>query len=171
MIVHCKTDRAVVLVPMDGGNGVWMFPSDASPWPGLHLQVAPLSPIVPQIADMVRECLGFDMERSGYEVCQEFADIVMLDQNEAQETREHSGDSITLYALQTRELVPASQIPGNPGRPLRLGTLPDWIGRLPRTRQRLAWLRAWQIYQGILTQNVKAVEAAEVLKAITQPGQ
>ena len=179
MIVNCKTDRAVVLVPMDGGNGVWMFPSDASPWAGLHLKVAPLSPIVPQIAEMVRDRLGFDMERAGYEVCQDFADIVMLDHGEDRETNGDRSEnitlsvtpSITLYALQPRELVPASLIPGDPDRPLRLATLPDWLGRLPRTRQRLAWLRAWQIYQGILTQNVKAVEAAEVLKAITQPGQ
>jgi hypothetical protein len=164
MIVHCKTDRAIVLVPMDDGNGLWIFPSDESPWAGLHLDVVPMTPILPQIATMIQERLGFDMERSGYKVCLDFEDIVTLDDQ----------TEVTVYVVQAQKLVPASSltpgISGRPPRPLRLATLPEWLGRLPRTRQRLAWLRAWQIYQGVLAQNVKAVEASEVLKAVSQPG-
>jgi hypothetical protein len=98
------------------------------------------------------------MEPAGYQVCPEFEDIVMLDSN----------TPATLYAVQASGLKLAESIPADPDRPIRLATLPDWLGRLPQERQRLSWLRAWQIYQGVLVQNVKAVEATEVLKALTQ---
>ncbi len=156
MLVNCKTDRALILVPLDGGNGLWMFPSDPGPWAGLHLQVQPLMPILPQIADMIRSRLGFALEPAGYQVCPDFEDIVMLE----------SKIPATLYVVQSENLKPTGIIPADPSRPLRLATLPEWLGRLPQERQRLSWLRAWQIYQGILVQNIKAVEAVEALEAL-----
>jgi len=158
MLIHCKTDHAVILVPLDSGDGLWMFPSDPGPWAGLRMTVKPLMPIVPQIAEVIRTRLGFAMEPAGYQVCPEFEDIIMLDSN----------TPATLYAVQAGDLKLAESIPADPDRPIRLATLPDWLGRLPQERQRLSWLRAWQIYQGVLVQNVKAVEATEVLKALTQ---
>lgn len=160
MIINCKTSRAIVLVPMDGGNGLWVFPSDEGPWSGLHLDVAPLMPVIPQIAGMIHARLGFDMSEAGYSLCEEFADIVPIDND----------TEVTVFAVKAGKLQPASRIPANPSRPLRLGTMPEWLGRLPQSRQRLAWLRAWQVYQGVLTQTVKAVDAAEVLKEVAQPG-
>ncbi len=158
MLIHCKTDHAIILVPLDSGDGLWMFPSDPGPWAGLRMTVKPLMPIVPQIDAMIQTRLAFDIKQSGYHVCPEFEDIVMLDAN----------TPATLYAVQASTLKSTESIPVNPDRPLRLATLPDWLGRLPHERQRLSWLRAWQIYQGVLVQNVKAVEATEVLKVLTQ---
>ena len=158
MLIHCKTDHAVILIPLDAGDGLWMFPSDPGPWAGLRLNVQPLMPIVPQIADLVRVRLGFAMEPAGYQVSPDFEDIVMLD----------SETPATLYVVQATSLKSTEEISVDSKKPFRLATPPEWLGRLPQERQRLSWLRAWQIYQGILTQNIKAVEATEVLKAISQ---
>ncbi|MEY4632558.1 MAG: hypothetical protein RIQ81_2678 [Pseudomonadota bacterium] len=163
MIIHCPTPHAVVLVPLDSGSGLWLFPSDPGPWAGLRLEVTPLQPVIPQIMESIAGRLGVSLVKAGYDVSQSFQEVVQLPEGPA-----------TLYVVQPPRapyrLIPASALQAatpSAGNAIRFATLPEWLGRMPVERQRLAWLKAWQVYQGVAALEVKAVELDEVIRATT----
>jgi hypothetical protein len=165
MLIHCNTPTAIILIPLRSAQGTWIFPSHPGPWAGLRLDVAPLQPVIPQIQDLASRCLGVKLQTAGYEVSPGFQEPVELPSGPA-----------TLYVVRPsvadKPLIDAeSVITGsvtnahNQDSSIRFATLPEWLSRMPATRQRLAWLRAWQVYQGMLEDQVKAVELDEAIKA------
>jgi hypothetical protein len=104
--------------------------------------------------------LGIDPIQSGYEVCQDFEEQILTD----------SGSSYSLFVVQCQaDLVPVSGIQSPPEKPLRFGSMPEWLARLPATKTRIAWVKAWQVYQGVLMEQIKAVETTEVIRSGRQP--
>lgn len=162
MLVHCPTSLAIILIPLDSGSGTWVFPSDPGPWTGLRLDVAPLQPVIPQIMESTGKRLGVSLLAAGYDVSPDFQEPLQLPEGPA-----------TLYVVQPprapHRLIQANlvQSPLVFGDAMRFATLPEWLGKMPGERQRLAWLRAWQVYQGVAMQEVKAVELDEAIRATT----
>jgi hypothetical protein len=131
------------------------------------MDVVPLQPVIPQIQTLIKQCIGLELQNCGYDVSPEFQELVELPSGPA-----------TLYVVQPssldKKLIAINELAINyqpdqrsSATGIRFATLPEWLTLMPAKRQRLAWLRAWQIYQGLLEDQVKAVELDEFVdKAI-----
>lgn len=144
--IYCKTDLAVLLAAVADAKGVLRFPTtEGAALPGLYVDVAPLIPIYEQLKRGASSALGLDVSRN-LRIWDEFADEVPL----------VDGRVATLYVglLEGMTTDVAARWP----------VMPDLLRRMDKNRSRLPVLRAWQILQGGLKLDTKAVEAGEVAK-------
>ncbi|MCX6118803.1 MAG: hypothetical protein NT027_14780 [Proteobacteria bacterium] len=152
--LYCNTPYATVLIAVPVNEAPLKFPNDASFWPGIGFKVDPLLSINDQILLAIHKVLP----SSGLKVhiWQEYSDLLQ---------REGVMDS-TLYVARIDE--PGSQQLDQPkpsfGETQTWSTLPDLIRTLPKDRNRLAYLKAWQVLSGALEENTKALDVAEVVK-------
>lgn len=143
---YCKTDNAILLVAVPDDRGVLHFPlSKDAPLPGLHLAVKALLPIFDQLTTLASTTLGQDVARKLH-IWDEFADELTLP----------DGTLATLYVATLSE-VPTASAEAWP-------VMPTILRSMEKNRGRLPYLRAWQILQGGLKLNTKAVDPAEVAK-------
>lgn len=153
MLIHCRSDAALILIPLQNGSGSWVFPSDSGPFIGIHTSIESQLPIVPQILETIHIRLGIDPLKAGYKVCEEFEETVVSD----------NGQTMTLFVMQCeRDLTSISAINAAAEPALRFASMPEWLSRLPATRSRLAWIKAWQVYQGVLSETIKAVDTNDL---------
>ncbi|TWW12171.1 hypothetical protein E3A20_03230 [Planctomyces bekefii] len=144
--IYCKTDRAILILGVPDDRGVLFFPSNrADELPGLHLDVKPLLPIFDQLTGLASAVLKQDVARSLH-LFDEFADEIAI----------NDSDKGTVF------VGTLSQVTKPEGGPWAV--MPAILRALPKTRVRLPYLRAWQILQGGLKLNTKAVDPAELAK-------
>jgi hypothetical protein len=144
-VINCKTDHALLLLAIPDARGVLHFPSTAdAPLPGLHLEVKPLLPIQAQLTAAATAAVGRDVALDLH-LWDELADEMTLP----------NGTKTTMYVASLKgEAADADRWP----------VMPAILRAMDKNRGRLPYLRAWQVLQGGLKLNTKAVEASELLK-------
>lgn len=178
MHIYCPTDFALVLTPAPDAQGIWRLPrgvrtpggkgSDgniealAKVLPtGVWFAPKALLPISDQIMDAVKEALA--MPQVQIDLHQDYADEVSF--QELQTTA-------TLYIAHLPIIAPSPRPPIQqehgaeaPATVEAWQTVPDALRMMPPNRNRLAFVRAWQVLMGAMkTDGVKAVEIADLLK-------
>lgn len=144
--VHCKTSVAILLAAIPDERDLMHFPQSATSFaglPGLTFDVSPGMPINIQLMEQLWAHLGEKIK--GVDIIQAFVDEVRLP----------DGRAATVYLATV-----------NGRRTLTSGapTMPEILRQMPKDRNRLAYLKAWQVLTGSLTLNTKAVELEEIKK-------
>ena len=145
MLIHCATPRAHLLLAVPDAAAVLRFPGGHAPTPGIEVAVQALTPIGPQLVDAAVAALGAGIPALGVLVEQEFADALAT-----------ASGAATLYVA-TLRLGSAFVAPNH------WPTMPEILRRL-KGRERIPFMRAWQVLAGGLHLNTKAVDAAEVAR-------
>ena len=144
--IYCKCDHAILLAAVPDSRGVLRFPSNTqSLQPGLHVAVRALIPIYDQLTQAVSALIGQDVARQLH-IWDDFADELTL----------LGGNAAIMYVASLNGVTPemAETWP----------VMPAILRALPKNRGRLPYLRAWQVLQGGLQLNTKAIEAADLAK-------
>jgi hypothetical protein len=141
-LIHCPTNTAVLLFGLKRDDGVIVFPSDSVQIPGIVSPVNPSLPINPQLLELAHRRSGIPMIEIS--VWQEFQETVKLP----------GGDSATLYAA--KALIIPQSLPGD------VTTLPQMLRSMPPDRNRVAYMKALQVFAGGLEEQTKAVDLEEV---------
>jgi hypothetical protein len=110
--------------------------------PGIVSPVNPSLPINPQLLELAHRRSGLSMIEIA--VWQEFQETVKLP----------GGDSATLYAA--KALIIPQSLPGD------VTTLPQMLRSMPPDRNRVAYMKALQVFAGGLEEQTKAVDLDEV---------
>jgi len=146
--IQCSTPRAVLLIAVEGPRGLFRFPNDRGDWPGLGLQVDMLNSINEQLQRRAQEFFGPWGSRC--HIWQEYS--ALLD-------RDGSAPA-TLYVA---KITPKDNELDERTWAQWL-TLPELVQTLPKDRNRLSYLKAWQILSGALEENTKALDVDEVAR-------
>ena len=144
MQIECPTDIAVLLLAVRDERGLLRFPDEGSAArPGLTLTVKPLLAIAEQLAGLASKALSAPTYVR-IDIIPEFSDSLPG----VGELKEDA----TLY------IAAASAYQASPAQTAAWPTLPDLLRRMPKDRNRLAYMRAFQVLSGSLTQDIKAYE-------------
>jgi hypothetical protein len=140
MHIRCKTEVAIILLGVADETGFLFYPTTAPETPGLMFSPSVSEPINLQITDLCGEFLGTKLDGFTLDICQKYSDKVNLTDNRI----------ATLYLATVRNHEKLIQNDWS--------NLPDQIKAMPKNRNRLAYLRAWQVMTGSLSLTTKAVE-------------
>lgn len=146
--IQCETGEAVLLVAVRCSDNILRFPNDESKWPGLSFQVNQLLPINPQLIERAQSELG--PKAQGISIWQEYSAQML----------EGVSPIATLYvAMYEPTPEDLADLPTS-----SWATLPALIRTLAKDRNRLAYLKAWQILSGGLEESTKALDVNEVAR-------
>lgn len=141
-LIHCPTDTAILLFGMKREDGLLLFPSDSEHTPGIITIVNTSLPINPQLLEVAQQRSGLPMIEIS--IWQEFQESIML----------ASGETATLYAAKSL------MVPHN--LPTEVKTLPEMLRGMPPNRNRVAYMKALQVFAGGLEEQTKALDLDEV---------
>ena len=147
-LIHCPTNTAILLLALKREDGVFVFPSDAEDIPGIVSPVNPSLPINPQLLDLAHRRSGLPIIEIS--VWQEFQETITLP----------GGDAATLYAA--KALVIPETLPTD------VTTLPLMLRKMPPDRNRVAYMKALQVFAGGYDEQTKAVDLDEVRRHFSQ---
>lgn len=147
MLNRCSTSVAIVLLGVMDERGIMRFPVDAPETPGLMFQPETLKPINEQIFDRIeREVLSRDPGL--IDICQEYScEVTLSDSRQA---------TLYLATMKFQEKNAANQ----------WDTMPELLRAMPKSRNRLAYLKAWQVLTGAMSENIKVIEQEEMARHI-----
>jgi hypothetical protein len=145
-LIHCPTDIAVLLLALKREDGLILIPTDDGPIPGIVRRVNTTLPINPQLLDIAAE--RTKIPRIEISIWQEFQDGILMP----------DGSRATVYAA--RSLIQPELIPQD-ARPL-----PDILRSMLPNRNRVAYMRALQVFSGALEEQTKALDLEEVRRHI-----
>lgn len=146
--VQCETPRAVFVLAVTCSDGILRFPEDGSPWPGLGIKVNTLLGINAQLKARAVQALGDWGHRC--DIWQEYSALL-------------NRDGIEPTTLYVGRISPnEEELKTLPWQTWQ--TLPALIRTLPKDRNRLSYLKAWQVLSGALEENTKALDVDEVAR-------
>ena len=142
--LRCPTDNAVLVLGVADSRGILLFPTTSEEVPGLVFTPESLQPMNLQIIAKANLHLGTDLSGREIDICQDYSDRVVL------------GDGIEacLYLAIIRnhpDLISSDWL-----------NFPDQLRKMPKGRNRLAYLRAWQVMTGSLALNTKVIETDDL---------
>jgi hypothetical protein len=143
MLGRCRTDWAVLLFGVRANNGIWYFKRTNQNLPGFVREVKPLVNIVEQLLELV-PAEFLDESNFRVQVQHDFSEPVLLE--------DKSLATLYVATTQTQHDLDMTQ----------WATLPELLRAMPRNKQRVAYLKAWQILSGAAYENVKVVESSEL---------
>lgn len=141
--IHCKTPVAILLAAMPDERDLMRFPQNGAGLPGLAFEVASGMPINVQLIEFLWAHLGDKVK--GIDIIQDYSGEVQLP----------DGRAATVYLATVNGRFPL---------PPDAKTMPEILRGMPKDRNRLPYLKAWQVLTGSLTLNTKAVDLDEVKK-------
>ncbi len=145
-LIHCPTDKVILLLGLKRDDGLILLPSDSTETPGILASVDARLPINPQLLELAHKRSG--LPSIEIYIWQEFQESVTL----------LDGATATLYAakaLAYPEAIPADAI-----------TLPEMLRKMPPNRNRVAYMKALQVFAGGLEETTKALDLEEVRRHI-----
>ena len=132
-----NSEQAVLLVALKHDQQIRVFDADGDgALPGLGLKLQPRVPVV----DQLREAL----QRKAPQLVEQAFDLLPFCETLSAE----DGDQVALYLVE----VSVSAWPAN------ASTMPDLLRRMPKNRNRLGYLKAWQYLSGDHKLTTRAVE-------------
>ena len=145
LILKCPTEYAVLLVGQPQGEKPMRFPLGDEITPSLVVKANTSISINEQLIEAAAKALNLSITGQQLEIEQKFHNPL----NTA------IGDKATLYlgtlsadvAIDTKDWV----------------TMPELLRMLPKDRNRLSYVKAWQVLTGALSESTKAVDILDVL--------
>lgn len=146
-LIHCPTDKVILLLGLKRDDGLILLPSDSTETPGILANVDTRLPINPQLLELAQKRSG--LPAIEISIWQEFQESVTL----------VDGTTATLYAA--KALAYPQTMPAD------VTTLPDMLRRMPPNRNRVAYMKALQVFAGGLEETTKALDLEEVRRHIS----
>lgn len=146
ILTNCKTDIAIILLGIPNEKGILVFPTSAHETPGIMFKNDPSMPINEQIILEVNNLCKSNKLGTKFDICQKYTATVKLS----------SGKAATLYTGILQETI-ANKDKG-------WKTLPELLKVMPKNRNRLPYLKAWQALTGAFDQRTGVIETDSVDK-------
>lgn len=146
-LIHCPTDIAVLLVAVKRDDGLIVIPTDAGDVPGIICNVDPSLPINPQLLDAASQRTG--LPKIEISVWQEFQCEIQMPE----------GLPATVYAARALKIPDSVPTDAKP--------LPELMRSMPPNRNRVAYMKALQVFSGALEEQTKALDLEEVRRHIS----
>lgn len=141
LLQFCKTPRAIIMVGLRQETGPMLFATESYVVPGLYFKPEVRHQLNDEIAGKITEFFGRELKN--LDITQEFSEeVVLQDESRA-----------TLYLATADGHVSISKD--------SLFPLPTLLRKMPKNRNRLSYLKAWQVMTGSLTLDTKAVELTD----------
>ena len=143
MNLYPKTDSGIVLIGFYSEKNIFYFPSEDYKQPGVSIDWDHKLPIADQIISLMKNKLHISstIETNNFYYWDQF-DTMISNQ---------SGNPISLnlakYKIDEKKLG------------LSWKTFPSLLKNMPKNRNRLAYLQAWQVFSGAWLENIRAVES------------
>ena len=150
MLINCKTNKIIVLAYALDQMGIYRFKSEAQSHPGLWFTIKTFEPINLQIIDKVKERIP---NYRNLEVVQDYSEIVDLPNAEEQ---------ATLFLAH----VLFDESSENSKEVASWQTLPELLRNMPKNRNRLVYLKAFQFLNGSHKDRIKVIETDDPVKFI-----
>ena len=129
----------VLLVCFAGADNILRFPSESREFPGLHLTVAPETPLEEQVRKHIEARCSIQLSPNGWNLDPQFA-----------EELDCKGSPVLLRLV---------TLPSYAGTlPSGLCTFPQLLKSMNKDRSRLPYLKAWQYLAGAHLGELQAVE-------------
>lgn len=146
--LYCPTEKAVLLLAIPDEKGLFYFSYQDKELPGIWFRTKPLLPINQQLTEVAEKFLG----------CKGLATKMSINQQFAGKLSDKEGQEATLYlaSLESGLIKVKSE----------WTTLPRLLGQMPKNRNRLPYLLAWQVLSGALSQMTQALEVDDQLNPI-----
>lgn len=129
-------------------RGVLFFPTTAGAIPGVEIAKAKSAPINELLITAARAAIAND--RAVIEVDQRFAEVFVDEQ---------TNQEWTLYAGRLRGITIDVS---------RMRTMPELLRSMSKSRARIAFTKAWQVYSSGWGESVKVVETADLAKRLSE---
>ena len=157
MNAYCQTPKAVIFVVATGFDGVVRCLILDPAEPGIVIEPKPLLPVVDQImshlAAVFESSSGDAFRTLEFAVRSDYSDIINL----------ADGTAATLYiASSPKRLAGINFAKGT------FVSIPELLRGMPKNRQRLVYLRAWQVLLGALQDSTKAIDFDEAMKHLNK---
>jgi hypothetical protein len=149
--ITCDTKIATLLLAVEADDGHLKFPIDSHYWPGLSFAANPVIGINIQLINRACDILGSLGQK--IDIWQSVALPLLGNNRELESTLFVARLNTT---TESRAILPFNSWP----------TLPDLIKNLPKDKNRLAYLKAWQVLSGGLEETTKILDRDEVIKHI-----
>ena len=161
MILRCPTKYAVLLLAVRGTDGVFRFPSNETTLkvpetsaytPGLVIEAKALMGVFEQLTSQVIETLGLP-NSLGLDIRSDFAEPLprTRDAEGTLFVGNWNGDFATL-------LNPPTMTP-----------LPHLIRAMGKRKERVAYLKAWQVLSGAASERTAVLETDDLARYLTPP--
>jgi hypothetical protein len=142
--LRCPTDDAVLVLGVADTRGILLFPTTSAEVPGIVFRPVSLQPMNLQIIAKANSILATNLTGREIDICQDYSDRVVLEGNV----------EACLYLAIVRNLpnlISSDWL-----------NFPDQLRKMPKGRNRLAYLRAWQVMTGSLALKTKAIETDDL---------
>ena len=146
--ISAPTDVVIFLVGVKDARGVLRFPTKNNYNPGVVFRTNRKIPVNEQLINETQVVTGL----SGLNV------QLQIEQNFSADVTLPNGDSATLYVGIIHDYEGLISEAWK--------SLPEILRNMPRDKNRVSYLKAWQVLMGGLTQDSKVVEAEDVSKAM-----
>ena len=147
MHIFCTSAEAIVLLAGEQGDGPLRFYSEGGALPGVSLTVQQRVPIHEQIVSQVKSIFGH-VTAQHIDIDQRFVELI-----KASPERE-----VSLYIGRIKGI--------DPNTVNKWSTMPELLRSMGRDRSRIAYTKAWQVYCGVLSENVSVIETDNLEKYI-----
>lgn len=135
LLPPCTTPSALVFLAMKDPKGVMRFPSGKLV-PGILITIDPGKPINEVIYEGVESYLGKKLNPTQIDILQDFSEVVSV-----------GGTDFTIYLAKTDELFSCATT-----------TYSEILRSLPADRNRLVFLKAFQMFAGSHKETIKVLE-------------
>lgn len=145
LLIKCPTEFAVLFVGADSGTPPLMFPVIDQALPGISFRVDSRLGINEQLLTALSNFSGQTVHGDGFDVDQRFTATVNLS----------GGDSATLYLARWR--LPPGEFDLSSWQ-----TMPEILRNMPKDRNRIGYVKAWQVLTGALSESTKAIDIRDI---------
>jgi hypothetical protein len=146
ILLKCKTDFAVLLVGAQTGEGPMRFFVGDPKHPGIVFRVQPATGLNEQFIGELGHLVGQPIDGRYLDVEQAFQNPVVL----------ANGEAATLFLAKWQPNTATVDFSS-------WVTMPYLLRQMPKDRNRLGYLKAWQVLTGALSESTKAVDLLDIL--------
>lgn len=144
MLPKCKTPYALLLLGCESDIGPMRFPCDPSDGYGLQIEVEAARSINEQLIERTVNFFKLESIRRHVHLHQDYSCEATLP----------DGKLVTVYVatISGRHRLAKDE----------WSTMPELLKKMPKDRNRLAYLKAWQVISGVAQELIKAVELEDL---------
>ncbi len=140
MSIHSKTSISIFLLGFLNKDKVYYFISENQSFPGIHIETPTRVPIVDPMIEKIEAQLSFSLNRHKFYLYSQFCETITLENGQQA--------SLFLAKYDDQELLKAPN----------WQTFPQLLRHMPKSKNRLSYLKAWQVLTGAWQEEIEVVE-------------
>ena len=142
-MIYSKTPLNILLIGFLNEKGVYYFSSENQTFPGLHVKSSKRIPVTDIIIRKIEAQLNETIDRQKFSYWPQFHETLTVEGQEA-----------TLFLAKYEDPKLLTR--------LSWQTFPELIRNMPKSKNRLSYLKAWQILTGAWQEEIKVLEKKDL---------